>query len=83
MRIRLPSPTRIDDQNLKNYLSELVQALERALETVPDTPFMGAKINVTNLTEQYDLDAGAGTLGDVRSVLGTIINRLREKGVVP
>ena len=84
MRVRLPSPDNLGyDKELQTYLSKLVQALERALENVPDTPFMKDQVKVTNLTEQYTLDASAGTLGDVRSVLGTIVNRLREKGVLP
>lgn len=84
MRVRLPSPDGLQvDKETLIYLNKLVQALERALEKVPETPFMKDQVKVTNLTEQYTLDASAGTLGDVRSVLGTIVNRLREAGVLP
>ena len=83
MRVRLPSPDRIEDPELRIYLSQLVQGLERALERLPETPFMSGQIKIQNLTEQYTLDASTGTLGDVRSVLGTIVNRLREAGILP
>jgi len=82
MQIRLPSPTEIKDQDLRNYVSKLVQALERALAKLPETPFTKDRIVVTNLTKQYTLDATAGTLGDVRFVLGTLLRDLQDSGKV-
>lgn len=87
MRVRLPTP---DRKNLKDkgmdelveYLHNLIQALERALEKLPETPFTKNRIKVTNLTKQYTLDASAGTAADVRAVLATLLVDLQESGKI-
>lgn len=83
MRIRLPQPPsdiQKTDPEVYRYLTVLVQALERAIERLPEQPFTKDRIAVTNLSEQTSLDAAAGTLGDVRSVLGTLLVQLQESG---
>ena len=81
MKIRLPTPPpTITDPEVLTYFRQLVQALERALERVPEAPFTKDRIKVTNLTKQYTLDSSAGTLGDVRSVLGTLLQDLQVSG---
>lgn len=82
MRVRLPSPDNIQDQALREYLSQLVQALERVIEKLPETPFTRDRIKVSGLTKQYALDSAAGTLGDVRSVLGTLLRDLQDSGKI-
>lgn len=87
MRIRLPTPDRrkLKDKDLEelvDYLHNLIQALERALEKLPETPFTKDRIKVTNLTKQYTLDAAAGSAADVRAVLGTLLVDLQESGKI-
>ena len=87
MRIRLPTPDRrkLKDKDLEelvDYLHNLIQALERALEKLPETPFTKDRIKVTGITKQYTLDAAAGTLADVRAVLGTLLVDLQESGKI-
>ena len=87
MRIRLPQPPKrfkkeADLEELTEYLFKLIQALERTIERLPETPFTKDRIKVTGLTPQYTLDASAGTLADVRAVLGTILTQLQESGKI-
>jgi hypothetical protein len=83
MRIRLPQPpseVQKTDPEVYRYLTVLVQALERAIERLPEQPFTKDRIIVTALSKQTSLDATAGTLADVRSVLGTLLVQLQESG---
>jgi hypothetical protein len=83
MRIRLPQPPsdiQRTDPEVYRYLTVLVQALERAIERLPEQPFTKDRIIVTALSKQTSLDATAGTLADVRSVLGTLLVQLQESG---
>jgi hypothetical protein len=83
MRIRLPQPPqalRESNKDAYDYLTVLVQALERAIERLPEQPFTKDRITVTALSKQTSLDATAGTLADVRSVLGTLLVQLQESG---
>jgi len=85
MRIRLPQPPndlRKTDPEVFAYLTVLVQALERAIERLPEQPFTKDRITVTALSKQTSLDATAGTLADVRSVLGTLLVQLQESGKI-
>ena len=87
MRIRLPTPDRrkLKDKDLDelvDYLHNLIQALERALEKLPETPFTKNRIKVSNLTKQYTLDASTGSAADVRAVLGTLLADLQESGKI-
>jgi hypothetical protein len=85
MRIRLPSPPdkiKIKDKETFEYFTQLVQAIERLVERLPEQPFTKDRIVVSNLTKQTTLDASAGTLADVRSVLGTILVQLQESGKI-
>lgn len=87
MRIRLPTPDRrkLKDKDLDelvDYLHTLIQALERAIEKLPETPFTKDRIKVTGLTKQYTLDAAAGSAADVRAVLGTLLADLQESGKI-
>lgn len=85
MRIRLPQPPqalRESNKEAYDYLTVLVQALERAIERLPEQPFTKDRITVTALAKQTSLDATAGTLADVRSVLGTLLVQLQESGKI-
>jgi hypothetical protein len=85
MRIRLPQPPsdiQKTDPEVYRYLTVLVQALERAIERLPEQPFTKDRIVVSNLTKQTTLDAAAGTAADVRAVLGTILVQLQESGKI-
>jgi hypothetical protein len=85
MRIRLPQPPqalRESNKDAYDYLTVLVQALERAIERLPEQPFTRDRITVSNLTKQTTLDAAAGTAADVRAVLGTILVQLQESGKI-
>ena len=85
MRIRLPQPPsdiQRTDPEVYRYLTVLVQALERAIERLPEQPFTRDRIAVTNLTKQTTLDAAAGTAADVRAVLGTLLVQLQESGKI-
>jgi hypothetical protein len=83
MRIRLPSPDRISDPELKAYLHQLVQALERALERLPETPFMKDRIVVSNVSVGYTFDSSGATLAETRAALTSLITKLQENGVLP
>ena len=82
MKVRLPTPPKKfkEEEELLEYLTELVRALERAIEKLPETPFTRDRIKVTGLTKQYTLDSAAGTLADTRSVLGTLLVDLQQAG---
>jgi hypothetical protein len=67
---------------LELYTSKLVQSLERALSKLPERPFTKDRVKVTGLTKQYTLDSTAGTLADVRQVLGTLLQDLQETGAL-
>ena len=85
MRIRLPQPPsdiQKTDPEVYRYLTVLVQALERAIERLPEQPFTKDRIIVSNLTKQTTLDAAAGTAADVRAVLGTLLVQLQESGKI-
>ena len=82
MKIRLPNPPNLEDKKLQEYLERLVKALENAFEKAPDTPFTRDRIKVSGLTKQYTLDSAAGTLSDVRSVLGTLLVDLQVSGKI-
>ena len=84
MRVRLPQPnsSKLQDKELFEYINQLVQALERAFEKLPEQPFTQGRINVTNLTKLKSLDATSGTLADVRQVLGTLLVELQESGKI-
>lgn len=83
MRVRLPSPTEIKDPTTQVYLSKLVQALERALERLPETPFMKDRIKVTNVSTGYDFDSSGATLAETRAALTSLLVKLQESGVLP
>lgn len=84
MQVRLPSPDnlKIDDENLKRYLATLVQALERAIAKLPETPMTRGRIKVTNNTKTYAFDATADTLATTRLIVGTLIEQLQESGSI-
>ena len=84
MKTRLPTPPKKlkDNDELLEYLTELVRALERAIEKLPQTPHTRDRIKVSNLTKLYALDATAGTLADTRQILGTLLVDLQTAGVL-
>lgn len=81
--MRLPSPDRVKDPEVREYLSQLVKALERQFSKHPEKPFTKDRIKVTGVTKQYAFDCTAGTLADVRQVLGTFLVEAQETGVLP
>jgi len=82
MRVRLPTPDEKlkDPKEIVKYLRQLIQALEHEFGRAAETPFTKDRIKVTGLTKQYTLDSAAGTLGDTRSVLGTLLQDLQTSG---
>lgn len=85
MKVRLPSPDglKVDKETLI-YLNKLVQGLERALEKLPETPFMKDQIKISAAyTELYSFDPTTATLDDLRRIVATIVDRLRATGVFP
>ena len=81
--MRLPTPDNIKDQELKIYLTQLVQSLERALSKRPETPFHKDRIKVYDVTKQYTLSCASVGVTDVGRVMGTFLIQLQESGVIP
>lgn len=77
----LPRPT----EDMRYWGDVLVDELENEIDRInqaantgdPDTNFA-----ITNLDITKDLDTDTATLDDVRNVLGTVIEALRNKGIL-
>lgn len=85
MRVRLPQPgdkVRKKNDEVFEYLTQLVKALEGIIERLPEQPFTRDRIVVTNNTKTYALDATAATLDETRKVLGTLLVQLQESGKI-
>lgn len=80
---RLPTPDKIKDQETKEYLTQLVQSIERQFKKFPEKPFHKDRIKIIGNTKQYAFDCTVGTLADTRQVLGTLIVQLQESGELP
>jgi hypothetical protein len=81
--MRLPSPDRLKDPEVREYMRQLVQAIERQFAKHPEKPFTKDRVKITGVTKQYAFDCTAGTLADVRQVLGTLIVDIQDAGVLP
>jgi hypothetical protein len=64
--------------SLEGWANALVAALEKRLSALELPAKTGYQIS--NLTPQRTLDAAAGTLADVRAVLGTLITDNKTSG---
>lgn len=80
MQVRLPSPNKIKDPDIRDYFNQLNQALERAFEKLPETPFTKDRIVITNVSAGYTLDSSSGTLAEVRAALTALIRDLQISG---
>ena len=77
----LPRPT----EDLKYWGDVLIDELENEIERInqaantgdPDVSFTGS-----NFTEDKSLNAGTATTADVANVLATVIEALRNKGLL-
>jgi len=86
MRVRLPQPNKkFEKKNdeVYDYLIQLVRAIEGVLERMPEQPFAKERIVVTNNTPTYALDPTTATLDETRKVLGTLLVQLQESGKLP
>jgi hypothetical protein len=77
-RGRLPSPPTSYDARWAN---QLVNQLEMNLSNT-NLAASSATYTMTNVTADRVLDADSTTLAEVADVLGTLINDLRDRGVV-
>lgn len=77
----LPRP----GEDLKYWGDVLIDELENEIEKINQAANTGdpdVSFAVTNLTIDKDLDTDTATLDDVRNVLGTVIEALRNKGIL-
>lgn len=81
--MRLPSPNRLKDPEVREYLTQLVQALERQYSKHPEKPFTVNRIKAYDVTKQYVLSCGSVGITDAGRVLGTLLIDLQESGVLP
>lgn len=82
--VRLPVPPEaIEDPRVKEYLRQLIQALERQFLKHPEKPYMKDRIKVYDVTKQYTLSCASVGTNDVGQVLGTYLISLQEAGVLP
>tara|TARA_R100000656_G_scaffold117522_3_gene90940 strand:- start:6367 stop:6621 length:255 start_codon:yes stop_codon:yes gene_type:complete len=77
-RGRLPSPPISYDARWAN---QLINQLEMNLSNT-NLAASSATYTMTNVTADRVLDADSTTLAEVADVLGTLINDLRDRGVI-
>lgn len=82
MQVRLPSPNKIKDPDLKDYLNQLNQSLERAFGKLGELPRTKDKIVITNVSAGYTFDSSGATLAQVRQVLTALIRDLQASGEI-
>jgi len=84
LQVRLPSPNRIKDPDIKDYLNQLVQGLERAFDKVGELPRTKNRIVITNVSVSagYTFNSSAATLDEVRQVLTALIRDLQISGEI-
>ena len=82
MQVRLPSPSRLKDKELRDYLSQLVQALERTVEKLPETPFTKNRIVITNVSAGYVLDSSGAGLAELRAAFTALVRDLQASGKI-
>ena len=80
MQVHLPTPTNVEDETIRKYLTSLVRDIERAFEKVPDTPFGKARIVVTNVSNGYAFDSSAATLRRNKSRTHYSFKRFTDQG---
>lgn len=80
MSSRLPSPPKLDDPALHDYLVRLVQAIEHEIKLTTKRAMTKDRIKVTNNTPTYAFDASADTLATTRLVLATFLEQLQRSG---
>ena len=78
LNTRLPQPgAEIDRKWAVRLVSTLEIILRNLSNSASTTPYQ-----MSNVTEDYVLDADSTTLDEVADVLGTLITDLKSKGVV-
>mgnify|MGYP003140713451 FL=1 len=77
-RGRLPSPPAEFNQR---WASQLVNQIEQNIATT-NLAASTARYNVTNVTADREFDADSTTLAEISDVLGTLIDDLRERGII-
>lgn len=77
----LPRP----GQDLQYWGDVLIDELENEIERINQAANTGdanVSFSVTNFTEDKSLNAGTATTADVANVLATVIEALRNKGLL-
>lgn len=77
----LPRPT----EDLKYWGDVLIDELENEIERINQAANTGdpdVSFTVSNFTEDKSLNAGTATTADVANVLATVIEALRNKGLL-
>jgi len=80
-----PLPRLIDGGNVEEWASELVDALEQNLDNLNQAANIGDRstnFSTSNVTTTKALNATSTTTTNNAHVLGSLINALREKGVL-
>jgi hypothetical protein len=77
---RLPSPPKLQDPVLQEYLTRLVQALEKEHKVISTRAMTKDRIKVTGNTDAYTFDASAATLAELRNVVATLLTQLQRSG---
>ena len=77
-RGRLPSPPAEFKQR---WASQLVNQIEQNIAAT-NLAASTARYTVTNVTADREFDADSTTLAEISDVLGTLIDDLRERGII-
>ena len=77
----LPRP----NEDLRYWGDVLIDELENEIEKINQAANTGdpdVSFSVSNFTQDKDLNAGTATTADVANVLATVIQALRNKGIL-
>jgi hypothetical protein len=77
-RGRLPSPP---SEYGQRWANQLINQLEQNIAAT-NLAASSARYTVTNVTDDRTYDANSTTTAELADVLGTLINDLRERGVL-
>ena len=78
-RLRPRPDGTIDARDLHDWSNAIAQALETI---IADIQVQAQSYSVTNLVTKRSLDGTAGTAADVRQVLATLVNDLRNRSIL-
>ncbi len=79
--VRYPETSRITDPELRNFLTELIRALEDRDQNIPNLPLSKNEVTVSVVGSTYNLSASS-TLPETVEFLGTLALKMKESGIL-